>query len=484
MLLRAFASGSTALTGVEAIANGVNAFRRPQARNAARTLGILGVLAITFFIGVSYLAIEMHAVPNEGGSPSLVSQIARVVFPTGSPSSFMYYAVQASTVAILVLAANTAYQGFPRLAALLARDRFFPRQFTNLGDRLVFSNGIVVLAAIAAALIWIYDADVESLIHLYVIGVFTAFTLSQTGMVRYWLRTRDPGWRRRALINGVGALATFVVTLVVIWTKFAAGAWMVIIAIPLLVLAFLGIRRHYRKIARRLRAGTAAVRAAGVPRNQVLVVADAVDVATESALWYAQRIAHGDVRALHAPGRGTDVAIRPRWFRLAGREPRLEMLDPAEGRIDAVLEELWKLPRGERDVVTVVIPEQFRRRSLLAAARRTTFRLKLRLLSEPGVVVADVPAISDKHSPDGRTPTKLITRILVCRRQRRFDACPELRASRSTPTMSRAVFFADQPTKRTRSRTPGGPRGSRCRSRCSKRRTATSATRCSATSAS
>ena len=192
VLLRAFASGSTALTGVEAIANGVSAFRRPQARNAARTLGILGVLAITFFLGVSYLAIEMHAVPNEGGYPSVVSQIARVVFPSGSPSSFMYYAVQASTVAILVLAANTAYQGFPRLAALLARDRFFPRQFTNLGDRLVFSNGVIVLAAIAAALIWIYDADVEALIHLYVIGVFTAFTLSQTGMVRYWLRTRIP----------------------------------------------------------------------------------------------------------------------------------------------------------------------------------------------------------------------------------------------------------------------------------------------------
>jgi hypothetical protein len=232
-------------------------------------------------------------------------------------------------------------------------------------------------------------------------------------MVRYWIRTRDSGWRRRSLINGVGALATFVVTLIVIWTKFAAGAWMVIIAIPLLVLAFLGIRRHYRKIARRLRAGTAAVRAAGVPRNQVLVVADAVDVATESALWYAQRIAHDEVRALHAPGRGSDVAIVPRWFKLAGRDPHLEILDRAEGRIDAVLEELWKLPRGERDVVTVVIPEQFRSPSLLAAARRTTFRLKLRLLSESGVVVADVPAISKSHSPDGRTPTTLIARILI-----------------------------------------------------------------------
>ena len=355
----------------------------------------------------------MHAVPNEGGYPSVVSQIARVVFPSGSPTSFMYYAVQATTVAILVLAANTAYQGFPRLAALLARDRFFPRQFTNLGDRLVFSNGIVVLAAIAAALIWIFAADVEALIHLYVIGVFTAFTLSQTGMVRYWLRSHDSGWRRRALINGIGAVATFVVTLIVIWTKFAAGAWMVIIAIPLLVLAFLGIHRHYRKIARRLRAGTAAARAAGVPRNQVIIVPDTVDDATETALWYAQQIANGDVRAVHVSGRGTDTGIQGLWFRLAGREPHLEQLDPKEGRIDAVLEELWKLPRGERDVVTVVIPEQFRRRSLLIAARRTAFRLKLRLLSEPGVVVTDVPQISDKYSPDGQTPATLLTRILV-----------------------------------------------------------------------
>ena len=413
VLLRAFASGSTALTGVEAIANGVGAFRRPQARNAARTLGILGALAITFFLGVSYLAIKMHATPNEGGYPSVVSQIARVVFPGDSATSFMYYAVQASTVAILVLAANTAYQGFPRLAALLAHDRFFPRQFTNLGDRLVYSNGIVVLAAVAAALIWIYTANVEALIHLYVIGVFTAFTLSQTGMVRYWLRTHDPGWRWRALMNGTGALATFLVTLVVIWTKFAAGAWMVIVAIPLLVLAFLGIHRHYRRIARRLRAGTAAVRSAGTPRNEVLIVPDTVDVATESALWYAHRIGHGEVRAVHAPGHGSDVAIRPRWYRLAARDPQLEILDPSEGRIDAVLEELWKLPRGERDVVTVVIPEQFRSPSLLTAARRAAFRLKLRLLSEPGVVVADVPVISDRHRPQGHTATTLIARILV-----------------------------------------------------------------------
>ena len=184
VLLRAFASGSTALTGVEAIANGVNAFRTPHGRNAAATLAILGAIAIAMFVGVSWLAVQMHAMPSATGTPSVLSEIARGVFPSSSWSGVMYWVVQGLTLGVLVLAANTSFQGFPRLAALLARDRFVARQFTNLGDRLVHSNGIVVLAAIAAALIWIYDADVDSLIHLYVIGVFTAFTLSQAGMVR------------------------------------------------------------------------------------------------------------------------------------------------------------------------------------------------------------------------------------------------------------------------------------------------------------
>src|SRR5436853_900096 len=212
VLLRAFASGSTALTGVEAIANGVNAFRRPHGKNAATTMLILGSIAITMFLGVSWLAVHMHARPTQTGTPSVLSEIARGVFPSSSALGFMYWTVQALTLAVLVLAANTSYQGFPRLAALLARDRYFARQFTNLGDRLVFSNGIVVLTAIAVALLWIYDASVDSLIHLYVIGVFTAFTLSQVGMVRYWWRGRDRGWRHRLAINAVGASATGLVT--------------------------------------------------------------------------------------------------------------------------------------------------------------------------------------------------------------------------------------------------------------------------------
>jgi amino acid transporter len=414
VVLRAFASGSTALTGVEAIANGVNAFKRPHGRNAAKTLLILGAIAITMFVGVSWLAVHMHAVPSSTGTPSVLSELARGVFPASSSLGFMYWAVQVLTLAVLVLAANTSYQGFPRLAALLARDRFFARQFTNLGDRLVFSNGILVLTVIASLLLWVYDANVDSLIHLYVIGVFTAFTLSQVGMVRYWLRTREPGWSHRALINTLGASATGLVTLVVVWTKFAEGAWLVIVAIPLLVLSFLGINRHYRRFARRLRAGATAVAAAGVPSNEALLWADSIDVATEGALWYARQIMHGgEMRALHAPGPHTDTGIRARWWDFAGDSPRLEILRPNEGRTNAVLEEIWRLPRGDTRFVTVVVPEQFRRRSLLSATGRASFRLKLRLLSEPGVVVADVPAVSPTKSPDRKTPERLVVRILV-----------------------------------------------------------------------
>src|SRR5262249_35931790 len=210
VLLRPFSSGSPALTGVEAIANGVNAFRHPQGRNAAKTLAVLGALAIAMFLGVSYLAVQVGALPSS--TDSVVSQIARAVFQPGTFGGFMYYAVQATTLLVLVLAANTSFQGFPRLSALLARDRFSPRQFSNLGARLVFSNGMLVLAAAAAALLVIYKANTNSLIHLYVIGVFTAFTLSQAGMVRYWLRVRGSGWRRKMSINIVGAAATGLVT--------------------------------------------------------------------------------------------------------------------------------------------------------------------------------------------------------------------------------------------------------------------------------
>jgi len=414
VVLRAFSSGSTALTGVEAIANGVNAFRRPHGRNAAATMLILGTMAIAMFLGVSWLAVHMHARPTMTGTPSVLSELARGVFPSSSTFGFMYWVVQTLTLGVLILAANTSYQGFPRLAALLARDRFFARQFTNLGDRLVFSNGIIVLTAIAMALLWAYNASVNSLIHLYVIGVFTAFTLSQFGMVRYWLRTRDRGWSHRIVVNAVGATATGVVTLVVVWTKFAEGAWLVTVAIPVLVVSFLGVNRHYRRFARRLRAGVGAVTAARPLTNEVLLAVGSIDAATERALWYAHRISvPGRTRALLVPGSHTDSGIRARWWSIAGDSPRLEVLSNDEGRVHTLLEEVWRLPRGESDFVTLLVPEQFSRASLLTAAGRSSFRLKLRLLSEPGVVVTGVPAVTSRREPEPAAPKRLVVRVLL-----------------------------------------------------------------------
>jgi amino acid transporter len=407
VLLRAFSSGSTALTGVEAIANGVNAFRRPHGKNAAATLAILGVIAITLFVSVSYLAVQLHARPSS--TDSVLSQIARAVFQPGSTLAFMYYAVQILTLIVLILAANTSFQGFPRLSALLAHDRFAPRQFTNLGDRLVFSNGMLVLATVAGLLLWVYGANTNNLIHLYVIGVFTAFTLSQLGMVRYWQRRHGVHWRLKATVNGVGALATGVVTLVVAYTKFAEGAWLVTVAIPLLVLGMLGVRRHYTRLARRLKAGAAAVLAAPPARNTTLLLVESLDEASDAGLRVARQLSDGAVRAVHVPTRATDPGIRPRWFKRTGMP--LEALDPALGVTDAVLEQVWRLPRGESDFVTVVVPELFERESLVEQARlRHELALKFRLIAEPGVVVADVPVVRGRALEPARTT---VARVLV-----------------------------------------------------------------------
>ena len=440
VILRTFASGSTALTGVEAIANGVNAFRHPQGKNAAATLAVLGAIAITLFLGVSYLAVQMHARPS--ATTSVVSQIARATFAPGSTGAFMYFVVQGLTLAVLVLAANTSYQGFPRLAGLLARDSFFPRQFANLGDRLVLSNGIVVLAGASSLLLWVYHARVDSLIHLYVIGVFTAFTLSQAGMVRYWLRTRGPGWRRSMALNGTGAAATGIVTTIVIYTKFGQGAWLVIVAIPTFVLLFYAVRRHYRRIGRRLKAGAAAVLSAPKATNTVVLYAEHLDEATERAVWYARHVRAEDFRAIHVPGPHTDTGIRARWFRRIGERPRLQVIDSDASPAEAVMEYVWTLPRGESSFVTVVIPELFRKRSLLEQIRgRTALRLKLRLLYEPGVVITDVPVVADANETP---PTRPVVRVLVS-----GVHAATLRAMNYARTLGdadvRAVFFAFGP---------------------------------------
>jgi amino acid transporter len=439
VLLRAFASGAAALTGVEAISNGVGAFKQPRGENAAKTLTAMGLIAISLFLGVSYLAIEMGARPS--GSVSVLSEIARATFPASSAAGFLYYAVQALTFGILVLAANTSYQGFPRLAAVLARDGYFPRQFVNLGDRLVYSNGIVVLGGIAAFLIWAFHADVISLIHLYVIGVFTAFTLSQAGMVRHWRTERGLGWQRRATINGLGALATGLVALLVIQTKFLDGAWMVTVAIPVLVLLFFVVHRHYRVVARRLHAGAAAVRAEPPPSNTAVIYVEAIDPATELAAWYGRRIVGSELRAVHVPD-PTRRMPDPRgdWWPIGGC--RLETLNARDSRADAVLDYLWSLPHGESRFVTLIVPENFDRASLAKAiTRRTTFSLKLRLRTEPGIVVADVPMVDGNAVLSSPASRRIVGRVLVSGVQ-----AASLRAIRYVETLglddTKALFFA------------------------------------------
>ena len=439
VLLQAFASGASALTGVEAISNGVNAFRPPPGRNAARTLLAMGVIAITLFIGVSYLAVHMHAYPSS--SVSVISEIARATFPAGSVSAPMYYAVQAFTFGILVLAANTSYQGFPRLAAVLARDRFFPRQFVNLGDRLVYSNGIIVLAGIASLLIWVFHANVISLIHLYVIGVFTAFTISQAGMVRYWQRHNEGHWRRSAAINGFGAFATGVVTLLVIQAKFTSGAWMVVIAVPTLIGVFLVVNRHYRIVSRRLKTGTAAVKASPEPTNNVVLYVDELDPATKLASWYAHEIAGKSYHPVWVADGRSKPDPRGRWWDFTGGGTRIEPLEGVGHTEDAVLDYVWSLPRGESNFLTVVVPEAFDHPSLLTAVlrRHTTFSLKLRLLSEPGIVIANVPVVGGNG--DDPIPKRAVARVLVSEVH-----ASSLRAVNYARTLklsdTKAVFFA------------------------------------------
>jgi amino acid transporter len=403
VVLRAFASGCSALTGVEAISNGVPAFRRPQAANAAKTLMVMGTIAILLFIGVSVLAWKLDARPS--GSVSLLSEIARTVFPPGS-TSFGYYLVQASTAAVLALAANTAFQGFPRLSALLASDSYLPRQFANLGDRLVFSNGIVVLAVAAGALIVGFNADVNSLIHLYLLGVFTAFTLSQFGMVRRSRTLRGqpnaPGWGAVAL-NGTGGLLTGLVGLIVLVTKFTEGAWMVTIAIPLLVLGFALVNRHYRDVTSRLQvpAHTPLPRVAA--RGPIVLYVEELDDATAEAVRFVRSVAGERFQAVHV---AEASGISGAWRAFSGTSAPLIVL-PQSGTVSGTVA-AWvrDVERAPNEITTLVVPELFRGRSLLAALRgRTALALRLRLQGERDIVVTDVPVVA--RPPDAPAHTEL-----------------------------------------------------------------------------
>ena len=411
IVLRAFASGSTALTGVEAISNGVPAFRRPQSRNAAETLAIMAVVAIAMFLGISFLAAHMHVTVSE--DRSVVAQVAYTVFGGG----FMYYVVQTFTTAILILAANTSFQDFPRLSAILARDRFMPRQFVNRGDRLVFSNGVIVLAVLAAVLIVVFDASLTHLIQLYVVGVFTSFTLSQSGMVVHWTREKHKGpaatrgWRRAMVINAIGAVATFVVLIVVLIVKFTRGAWIVVVVVPIFVSLFMSIHRHYEAVGRQLRRRT--VRPGLTGGNHVVLLVADLDAATAEALGYIRSFRPPSVRAVYTGEGPIPAELRERWRAFCmGAGPPLEEL----GRRGSLLERVRALIRtidlGADDFATIVVPETVRTRLVpYLVTNRDRFRLKLGLLRVPNVVVTDVPVVVE----DGR-PVGVDTRPLIPQR--------------------------------------------------------------------
>jgi amino acid transporter len=299
LVLHAFASGCTALTGVEAISNGVPAFRRPEAQNARRTLIAMGAILGTLFIGVSYLAVHTHVRPYDSGNPTLIGQLASWVLSTSPAGRVFFYLFQAATLAILVLAANTSYADFPRLASFAATDAFLPRQFTKRGHRLVFSNGILTLSVAAAAVIVAFAANYNRMLPLYAIGVFTSFTLSQAGMTRRHLRLREPGWRYGTVVNGLGALVTFVVLMDIVQTKFASGAWMVLIALPLLVFVLGRTNRAYTSELSGLKVEVSEALAPPKPRHEVVVFLDHLDRASLGALRYARQLNPLSITALH-----------------------------------------------------------------------------------------------------------------------------------------------------------------------------------------
>jgi amino acid transporter len=397
LILRAFASGSTALTGVEAISDGVQAFRRPQARNAATTLAAMGFMTVTMFIGITVLSVLLHVRVNEeiAASRSVLSQIGETVFGR----TFPYYALQALTAGILILAANTSYQDFPRLSSILARDRFMPSQFRNRGDRLVFSNGIIVLAVMASLLIVAFDADLTRLIQLYVVGVFTAFTLSQTGMVRRWRRLRSPGWRRSMLINAIGATATGVVLVIVALTKFVHGAWIVIAAIPVIISFFVAVNRHYGTVGRALRAIQTRPDS-GIPNTFVLLVRD-LGLATSEAVAYLRALRPERVMPLFVGEAADYEGARDSWHAFAPRMGALQQHTTEGGRgIRSVRSYLRSLRRsGSGEFLTVVIPEELSNYSMLQfLRRRSAFWLKASLLFETDVVVTNVPLLPEERS--------------------------------------------------------------------------------------
>jgi amino acid transporter len=356
LVLHAFAAGTTALTGVEAISNGVPAFRPPEARNARRTLVAMGAILGGLFVGVSFLAVRVGVRPYAGGNPTLIGQLARWILGGSAAGHAFFYLFQAATLAILVLAANTSFAGFPRLVSFAAADAFLPRWFSKRGQRLVHSNGVLALSAAAAAVTLAFRADYNRLLPLYAIGVFTSFTFSQAGMTRRHLRLREPGWRHGLAVNGTGALVTFLVLLDIIATKFAAGAWMVLLTLPLLVLLLDRTNRAYAREREELAVEAPELLGPPKPRHEVLVLVDTLDRAVLHALQYARQLNPLTITALHiAADPDTADRLTRLWADLPLPVPLEVVHCPTRNLVACAADAVGERARPDTEV-TVLLP--------------------------------------------------------------------------------------------------------------------------------
>ena len=386
LILRAFSSGCTALTGIEVISNGVSAFKKPEPHNAAVTmLGMAAVLGV-LFVGTSVLALQYGVIPKD--DETIVSQIARLTFGEGT----MYFFIQAATMAILILAANSAFAGFPRLASLLARDGYMPHQMAEMGDRLVFSNGIMILGAFSGFLIIAFRGDTHALIPLYAVGVFLSFTLSQVGMVRRWLVQKGPHWRKKLVVNGIGALATATATGIIASTKFIHGAWIVIILMPVLMMMFRAIHSHYVTVTKEI-ALTRDTRPPRPRRNLVMIPIGAVNKAVIRAVDYA-RSRGGDVRAVLVDVSPEETAlVEIKWAQWGCGVPLVVIPSPYRSVLGSLLDYIEEhLEKDPECWITVVLPEILPAhwwQNVLHGQR--ALLLKGALLFKDRVVVTDVP---------------------------------------------------------------------------------------------
>jgi amino acid transporter len=443
VVLRAFASGGAAVTGVEAISNGVPAFRVPEWRNARTTLVIMGSTLGAMFLGLSLLAAHMHVAPYAGGTPTVISQIGKIVFGGGALGTALYFCLQAGTLLILVLAANTSFADFPRLASFHAGDNFMPRQLTKRGHRLVFSNGIISLAAAAIVLVVITRAKVDTLIPLYAIGVFTSFTLSQAGMAKHHLTHKEPHWRKGLVINATGAVLSLVVDVIIAVTKFKPagsllGAWVIIVLVPVMVYGLTRLNKQYEAEAEELEENAPQAAEAPILRRHVVIVfVDGLDLAAARAIQYARTLMPDELRAVHFdldPVRTEDLAMA--WRRLGLHRLPLDLLEIPDRRI----------ARAALDVVTEVVADGETEATVLLPRREyTTFWhrwLHDRTADTMAAVVSELPHANVTIVPFhlGQARPRKVTPVPKVFHRRNSDgprpedvAAPELMVDGATP---------------------------------------------------